>query len=278
MYPTLHAGLEPYPGVRLLRFLGSGGFAEVWEADLGRGEPVALKFMTCDGGRAAQVEIRNLQAVRQIRHPGLVRADQIWSYRNFLVIAMELAECTLADVLARHQEEFGTALGPGDACDLLGPIGDVLDYLNSRQHRVNDQLIALQHCDVKPSNLLVFGNRVKLADFGLSAQTTGTMHAHRRAGTPDYAPPEVFQGRLSDRTDQYALAVTYYQLRTGRLPFADTPPTFQRSYVRPRPDLEPLESWERPILRRALAPTPQSRWPSCTELFDELTQVSGIFA
>ena len=42
----------------------------------------------------------------------------------------------------------------------------------------------------------------------------------------------MFQGRISDRTDQYALAVTYCELRGGRLPFADTPPAVQRGYFR----------------------------------------------
>src|SRR5947209_16690599 len=52
------------------------------------------------------------------------------------------------------------------------------------------------------------------------------------SGTPDYAAPEVFRSRLSNRTDQYALAITYCQLRGGRLPFPDTPSTLLRSEER----------------------------------------------
>ncbi|HYV35598.1 MAG TPA: hypothetical protein VE988_07835, partial [Gemmataceae bacterium] len=82
-------------------------------------------------------------------------------------------------------------------------------------------------------------------------------------------------GWLSDRTDQYALAVSYIELRTGQLPFRDTPSSFTSGYVRPEPDLSRLEPWEQPILQRALNVVPQNRWPSCKEMMDRLS--SGVW-
>jgi serine/threonine protein kinase len=117
----------------------------------------------------------------------------------------------------------------------------------------------------------VCGDTVKLSDFGLASIITGRMRSHRRAGTTLYAAPEVFQGRLSDRTDQYSLAVTYCELRTGHLPFPAAPARFDRRYVPPPPDLAMLTLAERPIVRRALNPVPQDRWPSCGALVGQLT-------
>jgi serine/threonine protein kinase len=128
---------------------------------------------------------------------------------------------------------------------------------------------------VTPANLLLFGQTVKVSDFGLTTALAFREKAHLRAGTPAYAAPEVFQGRVSDRTDQYALAVSYCQLRGGCLPFPDTPPTFVPGYVRPAPDLTMLTPAERPAVARALSPVPQDRWPSCGELLAELGRVTA---
>src|SRR5205823_6311166 len=95
----------------------------------------------------------------------------------------------------------------------LTQAADALDFMNKRQHMLEGRRIAFQHCDVKPSNMLLFGDRVKLSDFGLASTTSSMMKSHSRSGTLEYAAPEVFQGRLSEWTDQYALAVTYCLLR-----------------------------------------------------------------
>ncbi len=83
----------------------------------------------------------------------------------------------------------------------------------------------------------------------------------------------MFQELLSERTDQYALAVSYYQLRTGRLPFPEGPDRFERHYRRPWPDLSALAPCEQEVIGRALAPAPQDRWESCYEMMDELARV-----
>jgi serine/threonine protein kinase len=183
---------------------------------------------------------------------------------------MELAEGSLLDLLEAYYSEFHTPIAPDQVCRYLAQVGDTLDFLNARQHSVDGRRVSFQHCDIKPSNLLLFGETVKVSDFGLASPTSSMLKFHRRAGTLDYAAPEVFQGRLSDWTDQYSLAVTYCMLRGGRLPFTDTPPKFDPEYVRPTPDLSMLEARERPIVARALAPIPQNRWPSSLELVTAL--------
>jgi serine/threonine-protein kinase len=266
----LAPGAEPFPGYHLSRFLGKGGWGEVWKATSPEGRPVALKFLPCRSQQAASREIRALQSIRQLTHPHLIQTHRVWADSGFLVIAMELAEGSLLDLLTVSLEEMGHPLSAQHACFFLGQAAAGLDFLNARQHRINGQRVAVRHCDVKPSNLLVFGNRIKLADFSLSVQTTSPMWYYERVGTLEYAAPEVFGGWLSDRTDQYALAVTYCQLRTGVLPFAGTPDRFDRDYVRPAPDLSGLSAAEQPVVARALSPVPQDRWVSCTEFIDRL--------
>lgn len=270
--PLLEGGAEAYPGCRLREFLGRGSFGEVWTAEIAGGRPVALKLMPCDS-RGSMRELRTLQKVRQIRHPNLIQIDRVWCWARHLVLSMELAEGGLDDLLKVYRTEFGTPMPAAQVCYYLSQVAAALDFLNTRQHRIEGQVVAVRHCDVKPSNMLVFGKAVKLTDFGLSLLTTAPEQAHDRSGTPAYAAPEVFQGRINDRTDQYALAVSYCELRGGRLPFPDTPPTFQAGHVRPRPDLSMVPQAERSILVRALAPGAAGRWPSCTEFMARLAAV-----
>ncbi|HLN30997.1 MAG TPA: protein kinase [Gemmataceae bacterium] len=267
----LGAGLEPYPGYRLTRRIGSGACGEVWEAAFPPGKNRALKFLRCGRRELAVREIRSLQAIRHLRHPRLVHIDNVWCYDGYVVVEMELADGSLADLLDAYWSIFQTPITAEHACVLLSEAAEALDHLNKRQHHINDSYVAIQHCDVKPSNLLLFGESLKVADFGLSSCLIAHLETRSRAGTLDYCAPEVFRGQLSNQTDQYALAVTYCLIRGGRLPFDDTPAFFQSSYIRPAPDLTMLPETERPILARALHPVPQSRWLSCGELMDHLS-------
>jgi hypothetical protein len=267
--PDLH------PGYRLRRLRGRGAFGEVWEAETEAGAAVALKFLASTGSEGAVQELRSLQIVRQLQHPYLTRIDRVWAAPGCLVIAMELADGSLADLLEVYQAELATPLPADHLCPLLAQAAQALDFLNTRQHLVQGQWVTVQHCDVKPTNILVFGKTVKLNDFGLTTTLCAGQRHHYRAGTPDYAAPEVFQGRLSDRTDQYALAVCYCVLRGSRLPFPNTPAGLPPDYVRPEPDLSMLTPAERPVLARALAPAPPDRWPTCGELIARLARLAG---
>jgi serine/threonine protein kinase len=265
--------MEPYPGYRLRQLLGRGGFAEVWEAETSTGGTLALKFMPANDSLAASKEIRSIQAVRELEHPNLIHIDQVWCQPGYIVIAMELADGSLLDLLDAYISEFQTPIVAEQVCLHLSQAADGIDFLNSRSHVIEGRRVAIQHCDIKPSNLLLFGDTVKLADFGLASPTSSPLKFHRRAGTLDYTAPEVFQGRLSDWTDQYALAVSYCLLRGGYLPFRDTPKTFEKTFVRSAPDLSMLPAVEQPIVHRALSSTPQDRWPSCKEFISRLSKV-----
>jgi serine/threonine protein kinase len=269
---AVEAGMQPYPGCRLRRPLSRGGFGQVWEAELCTGEAVALKFLPTRDGSASAREVRAIRMVGQLRHPKLMPVRQVWTHPGHVVVAMDLAEGSLADLLEVSRREFGGPLPADQVCLLLAQVAEALAFLNARRHFVGGKRVAIQHCDVKPSNMLLLGEVVKLADFGLASPTSAAIQFHRPAGTLDYVPPEVFTGRLSDQSDQYSLAVSYCELRGGRLPFGDTPTDFDPRYVRPEPDLGMLDTREASVIARALSPVPQHRWPSCRELVAELAR------
>jgi serine/threonine protein kinase len=244
----------------------------VWEAELAGGGRVALKFMATDGSLAGLREVRAIQAVSHLRHPNLIPIERVWTQPGYVVCSMELAEGSLFDLLEAHQEELNRAIEPPLVCSYLTQVAGALDFLNARQHLIDGHRVGMQHGDVKPSNLLLFGETVKLADFGLATLTAGRVQARERVGTPNYAAPEVFLGQVSDESDQYSLAVSYCALRCGRLPFPDLN-SFDANALRCRrhPDLSAMSALEQPVLARALQPTPQDRWGNCRELMCRLS-------
>jgi serine/threonine-protein kinase len=269
----LEAGLEPFPGYRLRRYLGHGSFAQVWEAEANDGRRLALKFLPAEHQNGTPGELRSLQAVRRLAHPNLIRIDRVWCHLGYVVIAMELADASLADLQTTYRTECGTTVLPEYVCLMLSQVAAGLDFLNGRRHRIDGQSVSIQHCDVKPSNLMLFGDIVKLADFGLAVLMTAPMMAHHPCGTPEYAAPEVFRGRLSRQSDQFSLAVTYCELRGGRLPFPGPCRTFRSDYFHPAPDLSMLLPMERPIATRALSAVAEERWASCGEFMDRMTRL-----
>jgi serine/threonine protein kinase, bacterial len=269
----LRTGLEPFPGYRLRQLLGYGSFAEVWEAEAGDGALVALKFLPAERQQDTPGELRALQTIRKLPHPNLLRIDRVWCHLGYIIIAMERADGSLADLHATYRTEMGTSIIPEHTCLLLSQAAAALDFLNARRHAFEHKTVAIQHGDVKPSNLMLFGETLKLADFGLAALLSGPVTPRQPCGTPEYAAPEVFRGRLSRHSDQFSLAVTYCEVRGGRLPFAPPPRTFQPDYFHPPPDLSMLSPRERPVVARALATAAEERWPSCAEFIDRVSRL-----
>lgn len=271
---SLRIGKEICPGYELKRLLGRGGYGYVWEALKDDGTPVALKFLASGEGLAASKEIRAISALSHIRHPNLITIEKVWCQASYLVIEMRLADGNLLDLLDVCQTEYNTALPADQACFYLGQAAEGLDFLNARQHHIDGQMVAIRHCDVKPSNILLFDDKVKLCDFGFSTINTMPMQNHRQAGTLDFIAPEVFQGRISEWSDQFSLAITYCVLRGDRLPFPNSPTQFTPGYQRPEPDLSMLTAAEKPIIHRALSRVPQDRWPTCKQMITQLVKTT----
>src|SRR5262249_10312758 len=104
---------------------------------------------------------------------------------------------------------------------------------------------------------------VKVADFGLAKALEQTVASNSGAGTIAYIAPECFKGQLTQQSDQYSLAVTYYHLRTGRLLFKGEQAQVMYGHLELEPDLSHLPSAERGVLARALSKEPERRWPNC---------------
>ena len=255
---------EPIPGYRLLEPIGTGGFGEVWKCVAPGGIHKAIKFVygnlnSLDGDDVrAQQEKKALDRVKEVRHPFVLSTEQIQEVAGELVIVMELADKNLHELLVEYQQ----AGRPGIPRDvLLGLLDDAavgLDHLIEKHN--------LQHLDVKPRNLFMVADRVKVADFGLVKQLERSSSSGLMGGvTPIYAAPETFQNKISKHSDQYSLAVVYVELLTGKRPFpGKNIRQLALQHMSEEPDLSMLPEADRPVVARALAKDPDARFPSCT--------------
>jgi serine/threonine protein kinase, bacterial len=268
----LEVGAEPFPGLKLVQLRGRGGFADVWEARNELDEPIALKFISASKTTTTVKEVKSLQAIQAMYHPNILRTDRVWCVAGYIVIAMELADASLLDVLDAYQAEYKTPIPRKVLATYMQHAAAGLDHMNKQVHQSEGRLVGYQHCDVKPSNLLLSGDTVKLADFGLATAITAMHNPFQKCGTLDFAAPEIYRGDLTDRSDQFSLAVSYYYLLTGQFPFPEPPTSFKRkySYDRPAPELSLVSREDRRVLERALNVSPERRWSSCREFVAEM--------
>ncbi|MBI1915825.1 MAG: serine/threonine protein kinase [Planctomycetes bacterium] len=256
--------MEPIPGHRLLGRLGGGAFGDVWEAQLRDDARVALKFLDCRNQPRILVanEIRILLKLRELRHPNIIRLLDVCATQQYIVLKMEKADGNLRELQEVYLQETGHAIPPDHLLELLDQAAQGLDFLAEQPRPgLSANSHGMQHCDVKPSNLLIHDDGLKIADFGLCVSSLSPTHGKRFMGTKPYAAPELFEGRVTTHTDQFALAVTYCELvTTGRVLQAQDP---NSDVWTPPVDLKKLRTNEYPVLARALDPNWMARFPNC---------------
>ena len=276
---NIAAGSEPAPGYRLLRLRGRGGFAEVWEASSpNNGPPVALKFIVSSNTATSARELRSHQSLMALKHPHLVQNHGVWSVPGYIVLCMELADASLLDLMLLYINDLRKEIDPPILSLYMWQIADALDFLNTKKHTRDGRKVGYQHGDIKPNNILIIGDKAKLTDYGLSSPVNGPNTPCPRQGTREYAAPEVFAGYLSETSDQFSLAITYFVLRMGYFPFPALPSDLTRTFSRPHPELKGLRPAEQNVLRKALSPVPQARFASCREMMACLIRAHGLKA
>lgn len=268
----LFPGSQPIPEHRLTRLLGKGAFGEVWEAVTADNSLVALKFLDCRSKPLSLVtsEIRVLRGLSELHHPNIIQLHAVHAASQYLVLSMERADGNLIDLREAYREETGKNVPIDHALELLEQAATALDFLTEvKLPSFNQTSRGLQHCDIKPANLLLLGDQLKIGDFGLCAGATWQTHKGGWRGTPPYAAPELFRGQPAPGTDQFALAVTYCELCIGERPMVKAAADPDSSPMMPI-DLTRIREREVPVLARALNPHPSARFPSCLAFIDAL--------
>jgi serine/threonine-protein kinase len=255
----------------LLAVLGSGGFATVYRArHVHTHQVVAVKILENKRSGADRF-IAEARAAAAVQHRNVVRVLDCGQSGEDVFIVMELASGpTLAEAL--HAGPFP----PPRAVEIAIQILDGLEAAHAR---------AIIHRDIKPPNILLTrdtdgSDLPKILDFGVSKQLTaisGTLDG-TAIGTPGYMAPELFGGakHADARADVYAVAVTLYEMLSGRLPFSAA--TYEELVVqvatqRPAPISIAAPHVSAPIaaaVDRGLARDREARWQTAEQFASAL--------
>ena len=248
---------EQIGNYRLVKLIGSGGFAEVY---LGRqvylDSAAAIKLLHTnlaqEDWEGFRAEARTLVS---LVHPHIIRLLDFGRDGSTPFLVMDYAP----NGTLRQRIQRGQRL----------PLATVVDYTNqvasALQYAHNQKVI---HRDIKPENMLVGrDNEILLTDFGIAvvSQSTRTQFTQETVGTIAYMAPEQIQAHPRAASDQYSLGVVVYEWLSGNRPFNGTftelavkhmmvpPPPLHEAVPDISPDVEQ-------VVLTALAKDPKERF------------------
>jgi len=265
--------LGPY---EILSPLGAGGMGEVYKArDTRLDRFVAVKVLPEHIAKREDLRQRferEARAVASLNHPHICVLHDIGNQDGTGYMVMEHVE---GETLAARIERGAIPLD--QALQFAVQIADALD----RAHRAG-----VTHRDVKPANLMLTRDGVKVLDFGLAKSASKPAPAEETLtalttegtvlGTPQYMAPEQFEGKEADaRSDIWAFGAVLYEMVTGEKAFQGKSYTSLVGAILsadPRPmSVKPFtpSALER-LVRRCLAKDPERRYQSVRDVVLDL--------
>ncbi|HEX7736352.1 MAG TPA: protein kinase [Ktedonobacteraceae bacterium] len=257
---------------RLIQVLGQGSFAQVY-----RGQHVHLGVFTAVKVLHAQFGEQEKQNFHKeavllttLKHPHIIRFLDYGFISGRPYLITDLAE--KGSLNKMHPR--GTRLPMSQINNYVAQIAEGLDFAHG-QHIV--------HRDIKPENILVGDNgELLLADFGIAklVSNTGSYMTASMSGTLPYMAPELFDGRPSPTSDQYALGIMVYEWLAGRFPFEGTAGELIRHHLLDQPPplraFNPAVSLEiGEVVMMALKKDPALRFRTMQAFANALRQASG---
>jgi len=202
---------------------------------------------------AEQLFMREAQLLATLNHPHIPKVFDKFVFQGKYYLSMEYCQ---GDDLGKIIQDRGT-VDEKMVAAWGSQMATVLYYL----HRQNPPIVFR---DVKPSNIMIVNEQVKLIDFGIARHFTSAKKGDTmRIGSPGYAPPEQYSGQTDPRSDIYALGVTMHHAVTGFDPTISQTP-FLIPLAR---TLNPKVSAEmEALIARATQLDPDKRYDNCLDM------------
>ncbi|KAI7730092.1 hypothetical protein M8C21_033298 [Ambrosia artemisiifolia] len=213
--------LEATNGFDNNSLIGSGGFGDVYRAQLKDNTVVAIKKLIHVSGQGDREFTAEMETIGKIKHRNLVPLLGYCKVGDERLLVYEYMKFgSLEDVL-HDRKKTGIKLNWAKRRKIAIGSARGLAFLH---HNCIPHII---HRDMKSSNVLLDENlEARVSDFGM-ARHMSAMDTHLSvstlAGTPGYVPPEYYQSfRCSTKGDVYSYGVVLLELLTGKQP-TDSP-------------------------------------------------------
>ena len=270
-------------GYRIVRIIGEGGMARVYEAVQQRPHRrVALKVMNHGITQPSAVQrfLFETEVLARLRHPGIAQIYDAGSFDDGTGIAIPyfaLEYIPDARPITAYADEHHLSIR--ERLQLAAQLCDAV------QHGHQNGVI---HRDLKPGNVLVDqAGQIKVIDFGIARSTdpelawiTKHTDVSHLVGTLNYMSPEQCAGAidLDVRADVYSLGVILYELLCGRLPHDLTRVPIPEALRAVQRDTPPRPGSIKPALRgdldaiilKAIEKDPERRYRTAAALAADL--------
>ena len=249
---------------KLLRLIGEGGMASVYEAEHETlGSKAAIKVLNPLLSSNKQIRERFKNEARlmaSLEHPNITRVLDYEESDSHLAIAMELLPGEDLSARIRRQGK----LSEDEIVRIFEQVLQGFEYAHSK---------GVVHRDIKPSNIFLLPNgQVKILDFGIAKlfDNGGEMtQTGTQLGTPVYMSPEQVNAEknIDHRSDIYSLGVTLFYALSGKAPYDSTTSSqfaiFKKIVEEPLPSLEGPR-WLVAMVHKACQKDRNHRYASCS--------------
>jgi serine/threonine protein kinase len=201
-------------GYKTIAKVGEGGMGTVYKAEHELMERISavkvLKRAFSDDKVRFERFLIEARALAQLNHENILKIFDIKTLDDMTLMVLEFIEGrSMIDEL----KEKGK-LDPEEAIQYLLQSARGLGAAHEQ---------GIIHRDIKPGNLMLCDNQVRIADFGLArsvAAEVGVIRVGQLLGTPLYMSPEQAQGeKAGPEADIYCLGATFFHLLAGRPPY-----------------------------------------------------------